>query len=85
MKYILTIITVLLTLLGCQQNKDYDAFIDQNVQGVKTFNKDFDACRGYANLHSVKSEGRQGAGERLILERNLFFTCMKKEGWILKD
>ena len=85
MKYILTIISVLLTPLGCHQNKNYEVFIDQNAQGVKTFNKDFDACRGYANLHSKKSEGSQGAGERLMLKRNLFSMCMKKNHWVIKN
>lgn len=85
MKYILLYCSIFLIVLGCQQNKDYEAFIDKNVQGIKIFDKDFDACRRYANLHSKKSEGSQGEGERLILERNLFITCMKKEGWVLKD
>ena len=70
---------------ACEQNKDYEAFIDKDVQGIEIFDKDFDACKRYATLHSKKSEGSQGAGERLILERNLFITCMKKEGWILKN
>jgi len=59
--------------------------VDQKDQGIMVFDKDFGACKEYAKLHSKKSEGSQGAGERLILERNLFFMCMKKNDWILKD
>ena len=41
MKYILVYCSIFLIVLGCQQNKDYEAFIDENVQGIKIFDKDF--------------------------------------------
>ena len=85
MKYILVFCSLFLTLSGCQQSKDYEAFVDQKDQGIMIFDKDFDACKEYAKLHSKKSEGSQGAGERLILEHNLFFMCMKKNDWVRKN
>jgi len=85
MKYTLVICSLFSTLLGCQQSKDYEVFVDQKDKGIMIFDKDFDACKEYAKLHSKKSEGSQGAGERLMLECNLFSMCMKKNHWVIKN
>ncbi|MEK9630202.1 MAG: hypothetical protein VW455_14420 [Nitrospinota bacterium] len=69
---------------GCQNNLNYESFVDLEHQGRKVFTKNLKACESYGQLHSKRSEGSQGAGERLLLNRNLTLSCMKNKQWILK-
>ncbi len=56
---------------GRQNNINYESFVDLEHQGRKEFMADLKAFENYGQLHSKRSEGSQGAGERLLLNRNL--------------
>ena len=90
MKYALKLLVFLIgvgfifLVTSCQRNFNYESFNDLEHQGIKKFNRDLKACLDYGQSHSKRNEGSQGAGERLLLNRNLILICMEKKQWIIK-
>ena len=72
-------------LSGCQPSFKYDSFSDLDKKGPEAFSIDLKTCRSYGNSNSKRTEGSQGAGERLLLNRNLILICMKNKQWKLKN
>jgi len=69
--------------VGCQPAADYQAYKDAKKKGEKVFIKDLQKCRIQVNQSSKRSEGSEGAGERMNRERFIFKNCMKRNDWIL--
>jgi hypothetical protein len=84
MKRLAYILSYLVVISACQQSTEYDAFVDQNQQGKEIFLKEVDFCKKYADLHAVRNEGSQAAGERFIQKQKIFYVCMEKKQWVPK-
>ena len=76
---------LILLLAGCQQGFKYENFTDLDQKGPEVFNADLKTCWTYGSTNSKRSEGSQGSGERLILKRNLFLSCMNDRQWTLNN
>ena len=69
---------------GCTADTSYKAYKDLKNQGKKVFIKNLRSCQEFSTQNVKRSEGSKGAGE-LIREKNfIFYSCMKKNYWVLK-
>jgi hypothetical protein len=71
--------------MGCQPETHYQAYEDTKKKGEMVFIKDLQKCHMLVNESTKRSEGSEGAGERMNRERFIFKSCMKKNDWILKS
>jgi hypothetical protein len=71
--------------MGCQPETHYQAYEDTKKKGELFFFKDLKLCKNLVNQITKRSEGSEGAGERMNRERFIFKGCMKKNDWILKS
>jgi hypothetical protein len=71
--------------MGCQPATNYEAYEDRKKKGEQVFIKDVQNCQVLVNRSTKRSEGSEGAGERMNRERFIFKSCMKKNDWILKS
>lgn len=71
--------------MACQPATHYQAYEDIKKKGEQAFVKDLHDCRIRVNESTKRSEGSEGAGERMNRETFIFKTCMKKNHWILKS
>ena len=54
-------------------------------KGKSIFIRDLSSCQHFSNQNIKRSEGSKGAGE-LQREKNfIFYRCMEKNYWILKE
>ena len=80
----LIIVGLIVLIIGCQNNINYESFEDLENKGRKKFKKDLKVCESYGQLSSEKNEGSQGTGEKSLLNNNLRLSCMKNKQWLLK-
>ncbi|MDA0692868.1 MAG: hypothetical protein O3A78_04750 [Nitrospinae bacterium] len=73
-----------LGMAGCQPETNFRAYKDQKNKGEQIFLKDMQACQDIANQSSKRSEGSEGAGERLNRKHSLYQICMESKNWTLK-
>lgn len=89
MKRLCQIIFVLgflgLPLAGCTVETEYSSYEDRMNKGMKFFLKDLEACQSSAIINTRRSEGSEGAGERLNRKNSLFILCMKNNDWALRQ
>lgn len=72
------------SLAGCLTEKNYEAYRDTKNKGKKLFLKDVQSCQAFSNENIKRSEGSKGAGELLREKNFIFFSCMKRNYWILE-
>ena len=80
--YVLIIIIFMVS--ACQESVNYNNFLDSTNKGIVLFKLDLKSCQSYGQLHSKRSEGSQGSGERLLLKRNLVLSCMRNKQRTMK-
>ena len=71
--------------MACQPASHYQAYEDTKKKGKQVFFKDLELCQNLVRQSTKRSEGSEGAGEKMNRERFIFKTCMKKNDWILKS
>jgi len=66
-----------------EENK-YKSYEDQGKKGKEVFLNDFRYCQDFSREKIKRSEGSKGAGELMLEKKFIFFSCMKRNYWILK-
>ena len=70
---------------GCTADTSYQAYNDLKNQGKKVFIKNLRSCQEFSAQNVKRSEGSKGAGELLREKNFIFYSCMKKNYWVLKN
>ena len=71
--------------LACTADTNYQSYKDLKKKGKKLFIRDLSSCQQFSNLNIKRSEGSKGAGEIQREKNFIFYRCMKKNYWILKE
>ena len=82
---IIIIFSLVTLFFGCTADTSYQAYNDLKNQGKKVFNKNLRSCQEISTQNVKRSEGSKGAGELLREKNFIFYSCMKKNYWILKN
>ena len=82
---IIIIFSLVSLLFGCTADTSYKAYEDVKKQGKKVFIKNLRSCQEFSAQNVKRSEGSKGAGELLREKKFIFYSCMKKNYWILKN
>jgi hypothetical protein len=51
----------------------------------KIFARDLSSCQHFSNQNLKRSEGSKGAGEIQREKNFIFYSCMEKNYWFLKE
>jgi hypothetical protein len=70
---------------ACTADTNYQSYKDLKKKGEKIFIRDLSSCQQFSNLNIKRSEGSKGAGEIQREKNFIFYRCMKKNYWILKE
>ena len=79
------ILTLAPLFFGCTADTSYQAYKDLKNQGKEVFIKNLRSCQEFSTQNVKRSEGSKGAGELLREEKFIFYSCMKKNYWVLKN
>ena len=79
------IISLVPVFFGCTADTSYQAYNDVKNQGKKVFIKNLHSCQELSTQNVKRSEGSKGAGELLQEKNFIFYSCMKKNYWVLKN
>ena len=72
-------------VIACQPLSNYDAYRDVKQKGKQIFKRNLQNCQIRALKITKRSEGSEGAGERMKRERFILKKCMRKNNWISKS
>ena len=70
---------------ACTADTNYQSYKDLKKKGEKIFVRDLSSCQKFSNLNIKRSEGSKGAGEIQREKNFIFYRCMEKKYWILKE
>jgi hypothetical protein len=70
---------------ACTADTNYQSYKDLKKRGEKIFIRDLNSCQHFSNQNIKRSEGSKGAGEIQREKNFIFYRCMEKKYWILKE
>lgn len=69
---------------GCAADTNCQSYKDQKNQGEKIFLSNLNSCQDFSKQNVKRGEGSKAAGELLRGKNFIFYSCMKRNYWILK-